>query len=193
MASENSKISYFNTLIFTIVSGIISLVLIIMLFFPQGKSLIYMIVTAEIGIFSVIGICLYQIIKNELYLNNMKKNLPNRVSFSECPDYFIREDEKGTTMCKNRYKSRNASNEESTILIYPIDIDLPTSISNESNNTYDKMKLYEIEQNVSLLKEAREQCAVLDSSPMDSKLTAFNDYSKIAWTHARGRCGPYNN
>lgn len=191
MASDNSKISYFNTLIFTIVSGIISLVLIVMLFFPFGKGLIYMIVTMEIGIFSVIGVCLFQIIKNELYIANMKKNLPDRVSFSECPDYYIRVEEQGVTKCKNNYIARDVSNNKTPIRIYPSSVDLPKVLPQDSQVTFEKFNLYEIEQSNKLLKEAREECAVLDSSPMDTNLTAFKDYSKIPWTHARARCGPY--
>lgn len=191
MASENSKISYFNTLIFTIVSGIISLILIVLLFFNVGKDLIYLIVTMEIGIFSVVGICLYQIIKNETDIKNMKKNLPERVSFNECPDYFIKSDEKGTIVCKNSFKSRDGDNNEYNTRIYPADIELPNPLPENSLQKYEKFNLFHIEQSNKLLKAGRDQCAVINSTPPNVELAEFRDYSKIPWTHARSRCGPY--
>ena len=191
MASENSKMSYFNTLIFTIVSGIISLLLIVMLFFKVGKEFLYMIVTMEIGIFTVIGYCLFQIIKNEIYIKNMKKNLPERISFSECPDYFIRTEEGGITVCKNTFKSTDGAGNEFNTRIYPMDIPLPNPLPQNSQQKYERFNLYHIEQSNKLLKEARDQCAIVTSMPPNTDLAEFRDYSKIPWTHARARCGPY--
>ena len=66
MSGSDPKIkSYFNTLIFTIISGIFSLVLIATLFFDMFKKYIPFIVTVEIGLFLIIGYCIYKIYNNE--------------------------------------------------------------------------------------------------------------------------------
>lgn len=191
--NESSKISYFNTLIFTIISGVISLVLLMLLFFEFGKEWMYLIITVEVGIFSVIGICLYQIIKNELLINGLKKGLPQRISFSECPDYFLRGENNGVTVCNNNYPVVDNRGRKFTLRIYPLDTDLPTSLPIPLLDVNEQIKLYEIEQSNRVLKDAKEECAVVMNEPPvgNTDLRPFRGYSKLPWTHARSRCGPY--
>lgn len=190
--SDTSKVSYFNTLIYTIVSGIISLVLLMLLFFDFGKKYIYFIITVEVGIFTVIAICLYQIIYNEYVLNNMRSKLPERVSFLECPDYFVKQDIDNIIMCKNYYSVRK-NNQEYMMKIYPIDESLPSSfkLDERGSGIRDAFNLYQLEQNNKLLKSAREQCGVVYEEPKASELEELRGYSKLPWTHAVGRCGAY--
>lgn len=190
--SDTSKVSYFNTLIFTIVSGILSLVLLMLLFFDFGKKYIYLIVTVEIGIFTVIGICLYQIIRNEYLLNAMRKNLPERVSFVECPDFFVKQDINNVLTCKNYY-SVTKNNQNYLMKIYPINETLPASfrLNDAGSGVRDEFKLAHIEQSTKLLKEARDQCAVISEEPTLAELAEFQGYSKLPWTHASSRCGAY--
>ena len=202
-AQTSSKVSYFNTLIFTIVSGIVSLMLLMLLFFDLGKKYIYLIITIEVGIFMVIGMCLYMIIKNELELAKGKDKSNVKFSFTECPDYFVKTEDKSRVICKNNYTMIDPSGIKYTMRIYPADktkyplpLSLPATNPNDKNEQFD---LYHIEQTPEF-KDARDQCAFVGAEPkLNSSTSAaqkefmkkYEGYSALPWTHAQSRCAPF--
>lgn len=199
--SESSKVSYFNTLIFTIVSGIISLILLILLFLKIGQDWAYLILTVEVGIFIVIGICVFQIIRNEKIRNNLKNNLEERISFYECPDYFNKVSIDNINYCKNDHTYTNTDGRKYTMKIYPDDpsTPLPPSLPAVNTSKNESFPLNEIEQTVQF-KTAIEECnmvlnepnlAQASSSAEKDFLKKYEGYSKLPWTHARSRCAAY--
>lgn len=205
MANDNSKVSYFNTLIFTIVSGIISLLLLMLLFFDMGRQNAYLIVTVEIGIFTVIAFCVYQIIKNESLLNSLKKTVSAKISFSECPEYFNKSTSGDDVICWNNYNSTMPGGRTYLVKIYDAATPLPPVLPeqgleyNTSMLKRDAFKLYEIEQTPAF-KDAKQECEYIMSEPVVSAartpadaefMNKFVGYSKTPWVHARARCAPY--
>ena len=59
------KKSYYNTLIFTIIAGVVSVALLCILILKKGQEYMPFIVTLEIGIFSIIALCITMILVNE--------------------------------------------------------------------------------------------------------------------------------
>lgn len=198
--NENSKISYFNTLIFTIVAAIISLLLLLSLIFEQvRKNAMIFVIALEIGIFTIIMICIWQIVANEKHLNALRNTVSPKISFSECPDYYTKATENNQVVCLNNYQITDGT-VSYTILIYPEDKELPMIIPDDVNLTKaDKFNLYDLEQNPDF-KSARDQCAPIMTEPNlnaaatpeeTEKLKKLQNYSKLPWTHAQARCAAY--
>ena len=100
---DNRKVSYFRTLIFTIISAMISLVLFGVLYLkPEFKSFV---ITIEIGIFAIIGYTIYSIVQHEKLLNQMSDPSRFRFGFDSCPDYYIKRVDEDTRkdFCSNEY------------------------------------------------------------------------------------------
>lgn len=198
--NENTKISYFNTLIFTIIAGIISLLLLLSLFSDKVKEkAFYFIIAVEIGIFSVVAICIFQIISNEAKLNALKKNLEAKIAFTECPDYFIRYDQDGETYCQNHYTTFDKNGTKYVMRIYPADIDVPVSLPTPVQDKNEKFNLLQLQQSQDLT-NAKQQCAPIFQEPniaaatspaQADQLRQYVGYSKLPWSHARTRCAPY--
>lgn len=197
--NENTKISYFNTLIFTIIAGIISLLLLLSLFSEKVKEMgFYFIVAVEIGIFSVVAICIYQIISNEAKLNALKKNQEAKIAFTECPDYYIKYDQDGETYCANNYTVMDALGNRLVMRIYPSDTrlpDLPASVQDKN----EIFNLYQLQQSKDLT-NAKQQCGPIFQEPninaastpaQAEQLRQYIGYSKLPWSHARTRCAPH--
>lgn len=199
--NENTKISYFNTLIFTIIAGITSLLLLLSLFSDKVKNMaFYFIIAVEIGIFTVVAICIFQIISNEARINAQKKNLEGKIAFTECPDYFIKYDEDSETYCANNYTVTDAAGNRMIMRIYPADVqlpDLPAPVQGKN----EKFNLYQLQQSQDL-SNAKQQCAPVFQEPnlaaatspaQVEQLRQYQGYSKLPWSHARTRCAPYVN
>jgi len=197
MANENSKISYFNTLIFTIVSGIISLLLLLALFFEIGKKYAYLIVMVEVGIFSIIALCIYQIIVNERRIASAKTQRYSKISFQKCPDYFEQiTDDSNQVFCKNGFNVIYPDGSQKKILIYPSNpisqFDSILQPVTSSSAKYIQFPLYATEQS-DKLKDATDQCGIIMKNPLstDPVLGSFTGYSDTPWTYARSRCEQY--
>lgn len=198
MTNESSRVSYFNTLIFTIVSGILSLLLLLSLFIDIVKEhAFYFIIAVEIGIFTVIAICIYQIVKNEKMQKNKKLDI--KLSFYECPDYFNKIEENSETYCYNNYQVFDARGKSYVLRIYPESVQLPNSLPVANIDKNEKFNLYQIEQNPEF-KNAKDQCAFIVAEPdtntaisadQQRMMDQYKGYSTLPWTHAQSRCGPY--
>ena len=203
MTSETSKTSYFNTLIFTIVTGIISLLLLLSLFIPVvNQNAFYFIIAVEAGIFSVIAICIFKIMYNEYEVNKRMRNLKTtKLSLNECPEYFVRTKNGSDTNCTNNYKVQDSNGQKYTLRIYPDDplTPLPTTLPAATQDKNEVFMLHQLEQAVDL-KDASAQCAmVMKEPPINTATTAaqantlrqYVGYSKLPWMYAQSRCAPY--
>lgn len=197
--NESSKISYFNTLIFTIVSGIVSLILLLTLVMsPKVKEhAFYFVVAVEIGIFAIIVYCIYQIMFNESKLRYA--DITSKISFYECPDYFVKTYQGADTLCVNNYQVTDDNDNKFLLRIYPEDQPLPTELPIQTTSKSEKFNLYHIEQTQDF-KNAKDECAFILNEPQVNLATSaakqellnqFVGYSKLPWMHARSRCGTF--
>jgi hypothetical protein len=165
---------------------------------PKVKEhALYFVIAVEIGIFAVIGYCVYQIMVNESKLKYM--DITSKISFYECPDYFVKVSEGSETLCVNNYEVTDAKNKKFILRIYPEDQPLPTELPIVTSSKSEKFNLYHIEQTPDFT-TAKEECSfVLQEPPTNLATSAakqellnqFTGYSSLPWTHARSRCGPF--
>lgn len=119
--SGNDKVSYFNTLIFTIIASIVSLLLLAALFFEIFKDYMIFIVTVEVGIFCIIGWCIYKIVSNANTLDKYKQQANFKIDFTPCPDYYVGKGVDGQTICSNEYIVEDEYHNKRIMKIYPAD------------------------------------------------------------------------
>lgn len=200
--NNNKRISYKNTLIYTIVTAIVSLLILALLFIPSMFDYIYFIAVIELGIFIIIGVCIYKIINYEKHLNELRDQNSYYIPFSECADYFVKKtDSKGNTYCSNEYSVKDQFGNVKMMKIYPTDTALPTTHTQTMNDInckagttgctiphkYEKYSLTQIPDS-KLLKTNQQRCSVLFVEPTDPALTEYKEYTKIPWTYVKGRC-----
>ena len=197
MSSNDSKVSYFNTLLFTIITGIVSLCILGLLFFEFGQKLIFFIIAFETGVFILIGYCIYKIISSEKKKNNKKDTYV--VRFDECPDYYTRKDIDGKAWCFNEYISKDPSSGKTYIIkLTPAEInfvpqDVPTVITITNTKLtndppYSKFELKALE-NDEKLETYEDKCKLLfKMPPAEDKYAKHMHYTYIPWTYAKSRC-----
>lgn len=194
MSASNPKVkSYFNTLIFTIISGIFSLVLMAALFFEIFKGYLPLIVTVEVGLFIIIGYCIYKIYENES-IYEIKKSAKNFIiDFQQCPEYYVKRIIDGNTICSNEYVTEDKFQKKQIIKIYPEDIagqttySFPSNHSNtyvDSNNPQEKFRIDTISNNNTL--STKDKCNVLYGNNQ-----SLIKYSRLPWTGLKSRCNAY--
>lgn len=189
---ENKKISYKNTLIFTIFAAVTSVVLIAALFFTSFREYIYFIVIVELAIFAIIGYCIYKIVTYEKRLEALRNAKAKNVAFHECPDYYIKKyDTKGAPFCSNEYRVQDQQANDYIMKIYPSSVETPSKIdlsgSIENASKHDKFYLNEIP-NTRDLVTSKEKCSVLFNEPTAPNLLQVKGYTEIPWTYMRSRC-----
>ena len=192
--SEQKRVSYYNTLIFTIISSIVSLLLLVALFFDIFKDYMPFIITVEIGIFLVISYCIYRIISNESLLDKYKKANNFSIDFTTCPDYFVKKNDGNNEYCSNEYMLEDEYRNKKLMKVYPVDVSLPASHTSQyaSPEIYDKFITTSIESEP-MFRSVRDKCsaAALGQHPSNSASTAYNNYKKIPWVGVKARCESY--
>ncbi len=193
------KTSYFNTLIFTILAGIVSVILLVLLFFKDFRKYLPFIVTLEIGIFTMIAWCIIQIYINEKALAKLRKNLDYQISFSTCPDYFTKRIIGDKEICSNEYIYIDGNKQKKIMKVYPQDDKtgsvagmrpLPATLSTDytgKEQKWEKFPLNELENEPSF-KTYAQKCAPLFQDPSDSKLSYLKGYNLVPWTNMRSQC-----
>jgi hypothetical protein len=192
---ENKSISYKNTLIYTIIASIISAGLLIGLAFKSIFDYVYLIAVVEVGIFIIIGVCLYKIITYDKRMERLREDRKLIVPFNECPDYYVKKYDrtKGDPYCSNEHRVIDRSGNEYLMKIYPHDVQtLPSTHNNQDNidastSKYEKFWLNELGASKELMTN-KERCAVVLAPPTNPSFNKYNDYHKMAWTSVRGRC-----
>lgn len=193
-AKVDTKVSYFNTLIFTVITGIISLGVLCLLFFDIGKRFLYFIIAFEIGVFALIGFCLYVIISTEMA--KKKNKIKYVVRFDECPDYYTKKVKDGKEYCINKYVVKDSRGNVFIAVISPaeignVPIDVPKTISTQESTSdplYTNFELRALE-NDQEIKTLEEKCKLMYTAPpSDDKYMAHMHYHFIPWTYAKSRC-----
>ena len=204
MSDENMKVSYFNTLIFTIFAGIVSLVLLVLLYFKGFNQYLPFIIALEVGLFGLILLCITQIILNEIYLDKLKKNLGYKVDFNICPDYYTKRNNGNKEICSSDYIYIDKNKKNWIMKIYPEDDPknptqgsrpLPSMVSfdyKETDAKYEKFPLNEIE-NEKTFKTYAEKCGVLAKDPQEPSLAYLKGYNLVPWTTMNSKCASTNN
>lgn len=201
MASNDTtrKMSYYNTLIFTIIAGIVSVCLLLLLLFKDFKKYLPFIVTLEVGIFAIIATCIITIFVNESVLNKLKKQMGYQISFTSCPDYYTKRTIGDKEICSNDYVYFNDKKQPFIMKIYPIDDKsnptkgarpLPTTHVYEYKGDepkWEKFPLNELDSEQSF-KDYSQKCAPLFSDPSEPNLQYLKGYSVIPWTTMRSKC-----
>jgi hypothetical protein len=102
---------YMNILVFAIVAGIISLVIMIVTIAAGDGALIKritpLIVTIEAGLLLIIAHAIYRSVKHIRRLNDARDNIQDaRLQVSTCPDYWTltSQDADGKRVCTNTFK-----------------------------------------------------------------------------------------
>lgn len=193
---KDNKISYFNTLMFTIFTAIASLGILSFLLFDFGKKFLYFIIAFEVGVFILIGYCIYKIIKGDKKAKDTKTKYV--VRFDECPDYYSKKVINGDDYCFNEYLVRDDQGKPVLIKLTPAEKD-GTEISPESsvtlNNTvpsidnYNKFKLRRLESDEKI-SEFHNKCKLVFNKPneSDSKYDNYLHYPDIPYTYIKSRC-----
>lgn len=195
---NDKKISYFNTLIFTIVTGIISLCIVGLLFFEVGQKMIYFIIAFEIGVFILITYCIYRIASADKKLSKSKDGYV--LKFNECPDYFsryINPNENGRVECINNYivKDRNGQVYLSTITPAKYEnenVTVPGTVPEIPSTTappYTRVVLNALEKDENFPKND-DKCGLIFKTPVakEPKTTPYRAYASVPWTYMRSRC-----
>jgi Ca2+/Na+ antiporter len=193
---QNKKLSYYNTLVFTIVAGIISLLLIVVLFFQFGRKIMYFIITVEVGIFLIIGYCIYSIVSFEKQKEKNKLTNNYVVDFGQCPDFYTkRTGTDNNVYCVNEYMVSDSVGNEQLMRIFPASAPpnqtvsisetyMPTS--NGPNSSYEKVNLSALENN-SKFPTTKDKCKLFYAAPPNA--TADEQfYSYLPWTTLTSRC-----
>lgn len=196
----DKKIAYFNTLIFTVITGIVSLIVLSFLFFDFGKAFIYLIVIFEMGVFIIIGTCIYFIIKAE---GDKKNKTDYLVNIDQCPDYYTKTTNvlDGKDYCLNYHQGSDALGTRVLTRIFPMknangdDLMVSRSIRLSeispvaSQSDYNNFPLYSL-QTDEKLNDTAKRCDAIFRKPSASLGTngAYDSHSLMPWTYARSRC-----
>lgn len=204
MSDENRKVSYFNTLIFTIFAGIVSLILLVLLYFKGFNQYLPFIIALEVGLFGLILLCITQIILNELFLDKLKKNMAYTMEFNACPDYYTKRDNGTKEICSADYVYIDKNKKQWIMKIYPEDDPknptlgvrpLPNLASFEYRGDepkYEKFPLNEIE-NEKTFKTYADKCGPLTKDSQDPSLSYLKGYNLVPWTTMNSKCASANN
>jgi hypothetical protein len=191
MAGGNTRQSYINTLIFTIVAGIVSIGLLLLTFFSTAvSSYTYVLVTIEIGLVFVIAFALYNIIRNEQKVKKIAATAhKNTLLANTCPDYYTVGYENGTgfQQCRNVFEG-NMPNGRPFLMYYtPSDTYEPAG-ANGAKFPGNPPELV-ISMNNFEEKRVEDACKIVNGRQPDSDTNTStpNNYS-IPWTDMRFKC-----
>ena len=118
---------YTNTMVFAIIAGIVSLMLLALLYFGAGTEMFSaLIITVEIGLLFVIVLSVLRILNVERKNRKLAKNsIDNLLAVKTCPDYWtMHETSIGEKKCKRAYKAPGDGNTSITMFGNLDEIDL---------------------------------------------------------------------
>lgn len=193
MVDAEQRVAFFNTLVFTIISGIVSLGILIFMFFKPAAKLFPFLITVEIGIFLIIIVTITQIIIAEKERNKYKNKKNFSINFTSCPDYYIERSVDGKQICSNEYIVENENKVSHIMKILPAegsysfpDMHNP-SYTDGTDKAEDKFNNLIIA-NSAVLKDNAEKCAAVFG-----RNDSFTAYSHIPWNGVQARCDAYVN
>lgn len=191
MVDAEQRVAYFNTLVFTIISGIVSLGILIFMFFKPAAKLFPFLITVEVGIFLIIIITIIQIIRAEKARAKYKNQKNFTINFTSCPDYYIERSIDGKRICSNEYIVEDKNKASYIMKILPAQDSYsfppthnPSYTGDSAGDKFDNLVIA----NSSALKDNAEKCAAVLG-----RNDAFISYSQIPWTGVQARCDSYAN
>lgn len=197
---DSRKMSYFRTLIFTVISAILSLVIFALLYFkPELKAFV---ITLEIGIFSIIGYTIWAIVQHEKLLAQMSDPSRFRFGFESCPDYYIKriDEETRKDFCSNEYivVDKESPLEKKLIMKIvdektnlPLNHTATFNVRDKNTNislpppTYDKF--YVDDFFATDMTSNKDRCDAINPNVVSTN-EKYNGYKTIPWTYTRSRC-----
>ena len=196
-SGDNKKTSYFNTLVFTIIAGIVSLCIMGLFFFDIGKEFMVFLIALEVGIFSIIAFTIFKIYKYEKDIQSKGGALT--MSFDECPDYYVKRDVGGKDYCFNEYHMQDVDGTNTIVKIQPLSIAGTQVPMNQGTITasdsvdaqdplYAKFELRKLQNDITI-PSSEQKCSLVYSVPRTSQYTAtYSHIPDLPWTYARSRC-----
>jgi hypothetical protein len=157
---------YVNTMVFAIVSGVVSLLLLLMaVYVPAVSAYGLLVVTVEVGLLFIVLQAVIRIWLYERKLRNEARNLAtNIVAVETCPDYYTATHNlDGTVVCDNKY----ASPDKRTTITFPAG---PATVD---LSDFDSKVFADVCQTV---------------NPTDPTDPLYN----VPWSDMRGKCSSYN-
>ena len=207
MSKENKNISYFRTLIFTVSAAVFSMALMALWYYK--RELVVFVFAVQIGIFAIIGYCIYTIVQYEKTLDEMSNIKNFTVKFDTCPDYYIRRSDivTGKDFCSNEYVvvDKNSPMQKKMIMkVLPYDKNASghhnNSMPKKHNTDYmvtdgnvkrnpeptDKFMLDTFYSNE--LVTVKDKCDVINPNIADRTDGKFKGFKNVPWTYAKSRC-----
>lgn len=161
--SSGGKI-YVNTLVFSIVSALMALALLMLLIWgpSQVRDFAFLIVTVELGLVCVM---VASIIRIYMYERSLRKKAEtakrNLVMVDTCPDYWTATNTPTGTLCKNTYTAPRATN-------------VSYVFGDDASGMPKQINLTE-----------------MSRQKLPSICEKVNTYNKIAWTDLKSTCSSY--
>ncbi len=201
MQNENRRISYVRTLVFTIVSALLSIALFAMIFVKGARDWLLFIIVAELGIFGIIFYCIYAIINREKKLQAMRDPKNYVIKFDSCPDYYVKRYDTASKgyFCSNEYVVTDARNPTKNLImkVYPENDNSspPThnpdfKVRNGTGPLTDPqpMDKFMIDDFSTKLTTNDERCQVVDPNVAEKSTDKLKGYKTIPWTSVQKRC-----
>jgi hypothetical protein len=202
MENEPRRISYFRTLIFTITAAIFSLTLCGLLYFKEVRDYLVFIVVLEIGIFSIIGYCIYAIVNREKLMGELKDPSNYTIGFDSCPDYYVKRYDAVSKkhFCSNEYVVRDKDNVSEKVIMKIVDdaTTLPIIHSDTYMGTDPSRKIPVTPQPSDkfllsafynpLLKTNQDKCNIVDENVPEKASDVVQGFKAIPWTSVKARC-----
>ena len=185
--------SYVNTLIFTIISAIISVCLLILLLLGALGEYAYFVIGVEVGIFAIIAYCIYKIWKSSKCAAKTNPIL----HFNSCPDFYTqRTDNEGQPYCANEHAVKDAYGNQSILKTYPTSVGLPSQLDQTpptlgAPTKYEKFYLHELADAPDLPTSA-DKCGAIFNAPTSSN-SPYVGYDVVPWSSVRSACWPLVN
>lgn len=185
--------SYINTLIFTIISAIGSIIFMALLYLGILSKYMYFVIALEVGLFLIITYTIYKIMQSK-YIYETSEPV---VKFDHCPDFWtVRNDKNGRPYCSNQWVLRDTYGNKKIIKIYPYSnipntniYTLPTQLdqnppSDGSPTKFDKFYLDTLQSNDL---SSSDKCNFILNEPAD-KTSPYIGYTPLPWTTIRSKC-----
>lgn len=188
---EKYNLSYYNLLIFTIITAIVSTFLIIVVYLQDSSKYMPFIITLISGIVFIIVYCIVKI-----YFND-KEIAKQILTFAKCPEYFNKKTIDGKEICTNDSVYYDENNKQYILKVYPVSsrpttetYPFPSKLETtfrSTDNKYEKFPLSEINQTPSFTTNSK-KCAPIYGSISDPNLKSFNQYALTPWTNFKSQC-----
>lgn len=191
--SRRQNQSYVNTLVFSIIAGLVSIALLVALIMsPAVGDYAYIVVTVEIGLVLIIVHALYRILSYESSMRRAASLTSKRQIIADtCPDYFTTGyDMNGSISCTNLFRGTDNTGKQFLMAYVPSSAYYKDSMGNIvfTGNSADRViKLSDFEG-----KTFDEGCKVVqgrgvDADNKDSQPQVANNFT-IPWSDLRPKC-----